>query len=166
MIGNAVTPPSPINNTATRPGGAREVEDAEPRPEVPVRLRREREFARRAVAAHLPVVGGALPHRHARMRQVGDVEQRVIAALLERVERHLPARPTGARVKAPRHLLATAGEDAAALGVATLPIYNVFAPAPRVLLKQSRDQRSGFNETGMGSAARRVSPLARPITFS
>ena len=43
----------------------------------------------------------------------------------------------------PRHFLATAGVDAGALGVATLPIYEIFAPAPRVLLKDRRDVASG-----------------------
>lgn len=83
----------------------------------------------------------------------GRLPQSVISGLLERVEGHLPPRPTGAKLTAPRHLLATAGEDAAALGVATLPIYAVFAPAPRVLLKRSRDRASGFTVT-QGMAAR------------
>jgi hypothetical protein len=36
--------------------------------------------------------------------------------------------------------------DAGALGVATLPIYEIFAPAPRVLLKN----RSGGSKGGTG----------------
>jgi hypothetical protein len=53
----------------------------------------------------------------------------------------------GAKVAAPRYMLATAGEDAAALGVATLPIYAVFAPVPNVLLKRSRGPAVGLDST-------------------
>jgi hypothetical protein len=48
-------------------------------------------------------------------------------------------------VDVPRHFLATAGADAGALGVATLPIYEIFAPAPRVLLKTRRLVSNGAN---------------------
>jgi hypothetical protein len=54
------------------------------------------------------------------------------------VAERLPARRIARRPGMPRHLLATAGSDAAALGVATLPIYEFFAPAPQVLLKEAR----------------------------
>jgi predicted NBD/HSP70 family sugar kinase len=69
--------------------------------------------------------GGRLPHR-------------VLEALMQRVATQLPARRIGGKVTAPPHLLATAGVDAAALGVATLPIYELFAPATQVLLKPRR----------------------------
>ena len=68
----------------------------------------------------------------------GRVPDSVLRGLLERVQRHLPIRRIGEKRTAPPDLLATAGVDAAALGVATLPIYDRFAPAPQVLLKQSR----------------------------
>lgn len=80
--------------------------------------------------------GGRLPHR-------------VVSAFMARVARQLPARRIAEQVTAPRHLLAAAGSDAAALGVATLPIYNVFAPAPQVLHKATR-RRGG---PGLGIAA-------------
>jgi hypothetical protein len=54
------------------------------------------------------------------------------------VKRLVPQRRVTNPESAPRLLLATAGADAAALGVATLPIYNIFAPAPQRLMKQSR----------------------------
>ena len=69
----------------------------------------------------------------------GRLSDRILGGLIERVARQLPARRVGGKVTAPRHLLATAGVDAAALGVATLPMYEIFAPAPDVLLKQRRD---------------------------
>jgi predicted NBD/HSP70 family sugar kinase len=68
----------------------------------------------------------------------GHLTDAVLKGLMERVERALPSRRIGGKVTAPRHLLATAGVDSAALGVATLPIYAYFAPAPQVLLKQSK----------------------------
>ncbi|CAN5557961.1 hypothetical protein BH24GEM3_BH24GEM3_26220 [soil metagenome] len=70
----------------------------------------------------------------------GRLPERVLRELLERVRRQLPARRIAGKVTAPRHLLATAGVDAAALGVATLPIYEFFAPAPQVLFKQGKNQ--------------------------
>ena len=42
-----------------------------------------------------------------------------------------------------------AGVDAAALGVATLPIYELFAPAPRVLYKK----RKGLVAAGLARPA-------------
>lgn len=68
----------------------------------------------------------------------GRVPDSVLRGLLERVQRHLPIRRIGEKRTSPPDLLATAGVDAAAMGVATLPIYDRFAPAPQVLLKQSR----------------------------
>lgn len=65
----------------------------------------------------------------------GRLTDGVLRGLMDRVARQLPARRIGGKVTAPRLLLATAGVDSAALGVATLPIYAFFAPAPHVLLK-------------------------------
>jgi predicted NBD/HSP70 family sugar kinase len=70
----------------------------------------------------------------------GRLPVRVIAALMDRVALHLPKRRIQGKVAGPRHLLATAGADAAALGVATLPIYEAFAPGPQVLLKKPQIQ--------------------------
>jgi len=69
----------------------------------------------------------------------GRLPDRVVTALMDRVERQLPRRRIVGKADVPRHLLATAGVDAAALGVATLPIYEFFAPAPQVLLKQRKN---------------------------
>ncbi|MEP6730688.1 MAG: ROK family transcriptional regulator [bacterium] len=69
----------------------------------------------------------------------GRLSDRILGGLMERVARQLPLRRIGGKITAPHHLLATAGVDAAALGVATLPMYEIFAPAHDVLLKQRRD---------------------------
>ena len=68
----------------------------------------------------------------------GRLPTRILQGLMDRVARQLPGRRVAEKVAAPRLLLATAGGDSAALGVATLPIYEIFAPAPQVLLKQPR----------------------------
>ncbi len=72
----------------------------------------------------------------------GRLSDRILGGLMDRVARQLPLRRIGGKVTAPHHLLATAGVDAAALGVATLPMYEIFAPAPQVLLKQRRNPRT------------------------
>ncbi|MEO8334939.1 MAG: ROK family transcriptional regulator [bacterium] len=72
----------------------------------------------------------------------GRLSDRILGGLMDRVARQLPKRRIGGKVTAPRHILATAGVDAAALGVATLPMYEIFAPAPQILLKQRRNPRT------------------------
>lgn len=69
----------------------------------------------------------------------GRLPDRLLVALMDGVADRLPGRRLGENPPALRYLLATAGADAAALGVATLPIYDTFAPAPHVLLKQGRN---------------------------
>ena len=66
--------PAPLSTEKRAPamlGGALEVEDAERRAEIPVRLRLEVERARLAVAAHFDVVVCALA-RPARSRAAGS----------------------------------------------------------------------------------------------
>jgi predicted NBD/HSP70 family sugar kinase len=66
----------------------------------------------------------------------GRLPDPIIDALLKRVQELLPSRRIGGKVTTPELQLATAGVDAAALGVATLPFYEFSAPMPKVLLKQ------------------------------
>ena len=73
----------------------------------------------------------------------GRLSDRILAGLMDRVALLLPTRRPRGKVSVPRHFLATAGVDAGALGVATLPIYEIFAPAPRVLLKKRRGVANG-----------------------
>ena len=73
----------------------------------------------------------------------GRLSDRILAGLMDRVALLLPDRRPRGKVSVPRHFLATAGVDAGALGVATLPIYEIFAPAPRVLLKDRRGGSKG-----------------------
>ena len=73
----------------------------------------------------------------------GRLSDRILAGLMDRVAQLLPTRRPHGKVSVPRHIVATAGVDAGALGVATLPIYEIFAPAPRLLLKDRRGGAHG-----------------------
>jgi predicted NBD/HSP70 family sugar kinase len=77
----------------------------------------------------------------------GRLPDSLLEYLMTGVGNHVSARRIGEKVVAPRHLLATAGSDAAALGVATLPIYTFFAPAPQLLLKKGRSQAASSLST-------------------
>ena len=65
---------------------ALEIDDAEGRPEVPVRLGLEVERPGLAHPAHLDVVRRAGADRHLRRRQVGDGQQQRAARLLDRLD--------------------------------------------------------------------------------
>ncbi|MEX0844096.1 MAG: ROK family transcriptional regulator [Balneolaceae bacterium] len=75
------------------------------------------------------ILGGRLPEVILEDFKVG---------LSERLDRlRIVEKTTG-----PKFLTATAGEDAAALGAATLPMYDLYAPQPNVLIKKN-GQNSG-----------------------
>jgi predicted NBD/HSP70 family sugar kinase len=65
----------------------------------------------------------------------GRLPDRVIAELMDRTQRRIPHYRVRGKVSSSVYRMATAGADAAALGVATLPIHEYFAPAPRLLMK-------------------------------
>jgi predicted NBD/HSP70 family sugar kinase len=66
----------------------------------------------------------------------GRLPDAIIRSLMDRLEAMLPALRVEGKTQHPQLHCATAGSDAAALGVATLPLYTSFAPAPRLLMKQ------------------------------
>jgi len=66
----------------------------------------------------------------------GRLPEPLLEQLLERVTCLLTARRLGRKASAPQYRLATAGVNAAALGLATLPLYTYFSPTPRHLLKR------------------------------
>jgi len=74
----------------------------------------------------------------------GRLPNTVLEGLMERVAQQLPLRRIVGKTSSPRLLLARAGVDAAALGVATLPTYEFLAPAPQVLLKQRNRAIAGL----------------------
>lgn len=65
----------------------------------------------------------------------GRLPDVLIRDLMERLGRRLPALRITGKPTMPKLILGTAGVDAAALGVATLPVYASFAPIPKVLMK-------------------------------
>lgn len=66
----------------------------------------------------------------------GRLPDPIINDLMERVDLQLPTQRIDGKNFAPALLRATAGSDAAALGVATLPVYEAFAPAPSIVMRR------------------------------
>ena len=81
--------PAPLKTEKRATGNLRgplEVDDAEGRAEVPMRLRREVERAWLAHAPDFDVLGGGLADRHTRMRQVGQVQHGRRALVIDGIE--------------------------------------------------------------------------------
>ena len=77
--------PTPDVHGKTRAGdlgGALEIQNSQRRAQIPMRLGFEIELARLAPAADFLVVGGAAPHGHARVRNVGNQAQHLAQALV------------------------------------------------------------------------------------
>jgi predicted NBD/HSP70 family sugar kinase len=83
----------------------------------------------------------------------GRLPDRVLRAMIDRVSERLPARRIRDEQKGPALLLATAGVEAASLGVATLPIYQFFAPALEVLLKSGKGREAPALNTRLAAAS-------------
>jgi predicted NBD/HSP70 family sugar kinase len=66
----------------------------------------------------------------------GRLPDVIIEGMMDRLDRLLPTLRIEGKPSVPALLNATAGADAAALGVATLPLYASFAPAPAILMKR------------------------------
>lgn len=64
----------------------------------------------------------------------------LITGLMTRIDEQLSTMRIEDKLTFPTLRTATAGQDAAALGVATLPLYTSFAPAPKVLLKNAAER--------------------------
>jgi predicted NBD/HSP70 family sugar kinase len=67
----------------------------------------------------------------------GRLPDPMLTDFLQRVIDRLPHRRVPDTVRGPNYQIARAGADAAALGVATLPIHDLFAPGLQVLLKNA-----------------------------
>lgn len=66
----------------------------------------------------------------------GRLPSPLIQDLMDEVEERLPAHRIRGKATIPELKAATAGKDSAALGAATLPLYEFFAPAPSLLQKE------------------------------
>lgn len=75
----------------------------------------------------------------------GRLPDSLIEALIDRLQDRLQKLRTGARPDVARLRQASSGEDAAAMGVATLHIYDLFAPAPSLLQKTKTDSLVGLD---------------------
>ena len=71
----------------------------------------------------------------------GRYPEEMIQFIKEQLERILPELRVEDNMAHPQLFCATAGEDATALGVATLPMYSSFAPIPEVLMKQGNGKQ-------------------------
>lgn len=72
----------------------------------------------------------------------GHLPDPVLDALRTRLDDRLPALRTEGTGTHAALRRATAGEDAAALGVATLPIYDLFAPTPHLIFNKQAHQQA------------------------
>lgn len=88
----------------------------------------------------------------------GRLPESIIHGLMERIEGHLPSLRIEVKSTIPTLRYATAGADAAVLGVATLPFFSSFAPTPRLLMKGAAPDVElpftvGANRVGVPSAS-------------
>ncbi len=71
----------------------------------------------------------------------GRYPEEMIMFIKEKLEQILPTLRVEENMAHPQLFCATAGEDATALGVSTLPMYSSFAPIPEVLMKQANGKQ-------------------------
>lgn len=76
----------------------------------------------------------------------GRLPDNMIKALLERIKQQMPAIHIQEKTLQPKLLTATSGLDAAALGVAILPLYTSMAPIPKVLMKKNGQTESSIRK--------------------
>lgn len=79
----------------------------------------------------------------------GRLPESILRSMLDSMHEIMPEQRIARKTKRPKYKIASAGIDAAALGVASLPLYTSFAPQPRLLMKQSRQIIDTFSKSGM-----------------
>ena len=84
----------------------------------------------------------------------------LLSDLLERARIHLSDATVPGGLDAPSLRLATAGADAGALGVASLPLYHAFAPLQRTVLRRADSTDDKKADNGTGSAFKRSGVLS------
>ncbi len=75
----------------------------------------------------------------------GRLPKPMLRALLDNLRKSVSSYRIDRKVSHPDFQIASAGIDAAALGVATQPLYTSFAPLPRLLMKQHRKAADTFS---------------------
>lgn len=71
----------------------------------------------------------------------------VLESILARIKQELPGMRLDKKPKGPEIRRSTAGIDAGALGVATLPLYATFAPIPKFVMDQQTDKIRNFTSS-------------------
>ena len=79
----------------------------------------------------------------------GRLPETMLRSMLDSMQEIMPEQRIARKTKRPKYKIASAGIDAAALGVASLPLYTSFAPQPKLLMKQSRHIMDTFSKSGM-----------------
>lgn len=79
----------------------------------------------------------------------GRLPDSMLRSMLDKLQKYLPDQRIARKVERPKLAIASAGIDAAALGVASLPLYTSFAPQIKLLMKTSRHTTDAFSKSSM-----------------
>lgn len=77
----------------------------------------------------------------------GRLPKNILGSILEKIKKDLPEMRIYNKPEGPEIRRSTAGIDAGALGVATLPLYATFAPIPKFVMDQSTDKIRNFTKS-------------------
>lgn len=75
----------------------------------------------------------------------GRLPESILQSLLEKLKHYLPDHRITRQVKRPNFKIASSGIDAAALGVASIPLYSSFAPQAKLLMKRRTNSLNTFD---------------------
>ncbi len=79
----------------------------------------------------------------------GRLPDTMLRSMLVSMNDMMPEQRIARKTERPKYKIASAGIDAAALGVASLPLYTSFAPQPKLLMKQSKLILDTFSKSSM-----------------
>lgn len=77
----------------------------------------------------------------------GRLPENILGSILAKIEKDLPEMRIYKKPQGPEIRRSTAGVDAGALGVATLPLYATFAPIPKFVMDQRTDKIRNFTKS-------------------
>ena len=77
----------------------------------------------------------------------GRLPRIILESILAKINQELPSMRLDKKPKGPEIRRSTAGIDAGALGVATLPLYATFAPIPKFVMDQRTDKIRNFTSS-------------------
>ena len=79
----------------------------------------------------------------------GRLPETMLRSMLDSIHEIMPKQRIARKTERPKYKIASAGIDAAALGVASLPLYTSFAPQHKLLMKKDRHIMDTFSKSGM-----------------